>query len=222
MPETRTRIKICGITNREDAVGAIEMGADALGFIFVPESPRYVGNLPGMAELLASLPPFVTRVGVCLHPEQIAPEYHPHLDLLQIYDHSSIDIPGQDATASSHIPAFRIRNESDLEQIGVLLHRWTPRALLLDAYHEQQLGGAGVRFDWNLASLAMERFKARVILAGGLNELNVSEAILQVRPYAVDIASGIEASPGRKDHYRMRAFVNAVYSADQLALAASL
>lgn len=211
MTENRTRIKICGITNREDAHAAIEYGVDALGFIFVANTPRYVGSTPDLIALLGSIPPFISRVGVCIRPDDIVPDALRYLDVLQIYDHRQINAPGG---PHRHVPAFRLKGPSDLEQISALIEAERPQAILLDAYHELSLGGAGVVFDWGLAREAKHRYGVRIILAGGLTPDNVAEAILQVQPYAVDVSSGVESSqPGRKDHGRLRAFIDAVRSA---------
>ncbi len=186
------------------------MGADALGFIFVPDTPRYVGNYAEIEPLLAELPPFVTRVGVCKEPGQVGEQYYRNLDILQVYEHDFCSAYSESGLPL--IPAFRVRTSLDLDAVGEVLSRSKPRAVLLDAYHEQQLGGAGIQFDWNLAVEAANRYHPRLILAGGLNDSNVIQAIRQTAPYAVDVASGVEAAPGRKDHEKMRRFINAVRS----------
>ena len=210
-----TRIKICGITNREDARAAIQMGADALGFIFVPGTPRCVAHrsdLSDLLEFLDSVPPFIARVGVCREPGEIPAEALTRLDFLQTYDHSCLT---ESTAGPAQIPAFRLKSETDVTAIGAVLSVYRSRAILLDAYHETQLGGGGVKFDWGLAELAKRLYGVPVILAGGLNEANVAQAILEAAPYAVDVASGveIEAYPGRKDLVRMRHFIDAVRSA---------
>jgi phosphoribosylanthranilate isomerase len=205
-----TRVKICGITNREDAAAAIEYGADALGFIFVPHTPRYVGARPDLIELLDSVPPFISRVGVCVCSSDIAREALSHLDVIQLYDHTP------DIAASPHtvIPAFRLRNRSDVDSIGPALQAHNARAVHLDAYHETSLGGSGELFDWELAVLAKAQYGKPVILAGGLKPENVADAIRTVRPYAVDVSSGVESgTPGRKDHSRIKEFITAVRAA---------
>ena len=207
-----TRVKICGITNCEDARAAIDLGADALGFNFVPDTPRYVGNHPDLIELLKSVPPFVSRVGVCIRCDDVAPGMHAYLDVLQFYDQTGCS---QNAVAPMPVPAFRLRSASDLDLMEPVLSACTPSAVLLDAYHEHRLGGTGITFDWGLACEAQTRFGIRVILAGGLTPENVAEAIRQVGPFAVDVSSGVESStPGRKDHARLKAFILAVRSAE--------
>jgi len=206
-----TRVKICGITNRDDAYAALELGADALGFILVRDTPRYAGNVPDLIELLESVPPFVSRVGVCVRPDDIDPDLHTHFDVLQVYDHSHCR---RNYIGPRLVPAFRLRSASDLDLMQPVLAECLPAAVMLDAYHEQSLGGSGVAFDWELAREAQERYGVRVILAGGLTPENVAEAIRQVRPYAVDVSSGVETSTyGRKDHSRLEAFIRAARGA---------
>jgi phosphoribosylanthranilate isomerase len=200
-----TRVKICGITNRDDARATIELGADALGFNFVRDTPRYVGDVPNLIELLDSIPPFVSRVGVCIRPDDVASELLDHLDLIQTYDHS---YNYRHSAGTRLMPAFRLRTATDLDLMEPVLADYSPQAVLLDAYHEDVLGGSGVTFDWGLAVEAQARFGVRVVLAGGLTPENVAEAIRQVKPYAVDVSSGVESStPGRKDHARLEAFI---------------
>lgn len=204
-----TRIKICGIKHEADAQVAIDCGADALGFNFVPDTPRYIGDRPDLIPLLTSLPPFVTRVGVCVHPDHIPPEWRDYLDLLQVYEYTE---QVRETAGKDLLPAFRIRDEAGLDTIATVLEVQRPRGLLLDAYHEHALGGTGVVFDWSLAVAAKTRFGLPIILAGGLKPENVASAIAAVRPYAVDVSSGVEAEPGRKDHIKLKAFCEAVRS----------
>ncbi len=201
-----TRIKICGITNEEDARAAIEFGADALGFIFVPDTPRFLGDPAAASVLLTTVPPIVTRVGVVRGAAEAAdcPE---GLEAVQFYG-GSWD-PTQ-ARGRRGIQAFRIEDAASLDQIAASLGSSRPDAILLDTYHKAMLGGSGETFNWDLAREAKERFRLPLILAGGLTPDNVAEAIRQVRPFAVDVSSGVEATPGRKDHRRLQAFVRAV------------
>lgn len=210
---TVTRVKICGITNRDDACAAIDFGADALGFIFVRDTPRYVGDNSDLIEMLDSIPPFVSRVGVCLGPDDVNPDLQDRLDVLQTYNHANYS---KNRISPRLVPVFRLRSTSDLDLMQSVLSAFAPRGVVLDAYQEHSLGGAGVTFDWSLAVEAQARFGVRVILAGGLTPENVAEAIQQVRPYAVDVSSGVEtetATPGRKDHARLKAFIRAVRGA---------
>jgi phosphoribosylanthranilate isomerase len=211
MPETRTRIKICGITNIEDARAAIDYGADALGFIFVPDTPRYIGDCADLLDELHLIPPFVNRVAVCLTPEHLPEQEMPDFDTIQFY---STRWDCRRYGARRWVQAFRIREESSLDEIAAALKTAIPDALLLDTYHKDRLGGSGKTFNWELAKEAKARFGLPIILAGGLTPDNVGDAIAAVRPYAVDVSSGVEAEPGRKDHAKLKAFLRAVRQAD--------
>jgi phosphoribosylanthranilate isomerase len=204
-----TRVKICGITNSADAQAAIEAGADALGFLFVPGTPRCILDEPGLIAMLRSIPPFVSRVGVCMSAEQIPAEVLPHIDVIQYYDHS---VPAAPAMEQRVLPAFRVRSEADVVQAASVVTAIGASGYLLDAYHESSMGGAGISFDWSLASQAMSLCSARLTLAGGLTPDNVARAVAQVHPYAVDVSTGVESkeTPRRKDHEKMRAFLRAV------------
>ena len=199
----RTRIKICGITNAGDAVLAVSAGADALGFICVPESPRFIASPDALRELVGIAPPLVSTVAVCRDAAS-APS------CLEIF--SAIQVYGDDGVKAvpSHvriIRAFRIRDESSLDEIGASVAVHPPSAILLDAFTAGRLGGYGAVFDWRLARRACERFDLPVILAGGLTPDNVADAVAAVRPYAVDVSSGIESAPGVKDAGKLRAFI---------------
>ncbi len=203
-----TRIKICGITNREDADAAIESGADALGFICVEESPRFVGKFPGAAEIARDLPPFISSVAVnrqaCNKPCQ-------QCNILQWYDGAA---PTGIDSRLKLIRAFSIRDDSSLDFIEHELTHFRPDAILLDTYHKDLLGGSGVTFNGNLAVEAKHRFNIPIILAGGLTPENVGEAVRLVRPFGVDVSSGVEIAPGKKDHDKIRNFCRAVRLAD--------
>jgi phosphoribosylanthranilate isomerase len=207
-----TRIKICGITNIEDARAAIDYGAHALGFIFVPESPRYVGDCADfLADELHLIPPYVSRVVVCKDPDTLPEIEILEFDTIQFYTECWKWALHQ---ARRWVQSFRIKDEDSLESIGKVLKKAIPHALLLDAYHPDKLGGSGETFNWELAREAKERFGKPIILAGGLTPDNVADAIATVQPYAVDVSSGVEAEPGRKDHAKLRAFIRAVQKAD--------
>jgi len=198
-----TRIKICGITNRADALAAAEAGADALGFIGVPESPRYV-DTQQQFEISEDLPLFVRRIVVVQRPED-AEEYG--LDYVQYYEdtplwHCAV------AFREERIRAFRMRDESTLREIEAYPEQ--VGAIHLDTYHKTMLGGSGETFDWSLAVRAKALTDRPIILAGGLTPDNVQDALEAVRPYGVDVSSGVEESPGVKDHAKVRAFVRAV------------
>lgn len=216
MLEIVTRIKICGITNREDARAAVDYGADAIGFILVPESPRYIGGIAEAHAALASVPPFVARVAVCVSPSQLPAAGRGRFDACQFYDPAgAADLPA----GVRRVRAFRVRNSETLDEIARAIHTiaesrdGAPEAILLDTYHKDKLGGSGETFNWELAVEAKGRFGLPLILAGGLTPDNVGEAIEKVRPYAVDVSGGVEAEPGRKDHVRLRAFITAARKA---------
>ncbi len=203
-----TRIKICGITNKEDAQAAIASGADALGFICVPESPRFVGLFPGAAEIARNLPPFISSVAVNRQPS-----FEPCIDCnaLQWYD---ADTPSKFRSEIKLIRAFSIRDASSLDFIESEIARFRPDAILLDTYHKNVLGGSGETFNWDLAVEAKNRFDLPIILAGGLTPENLAEAIRQVRPYGVDVSSGVEREPGKKNHDKIREFCRTVRLVD--------
>ena len=200
-----TRIKICGITRGHDAVLAAELGAHAVGLMFYEDSPRFV-SLDKAREVIKVLPPFVTRVGVFVNPE----EQHVHaildelnLDLLQFHG----DEPPQFCTqfGVSYIKAVRVKKGKDLLQYASRYH--DAKGLLLDAHNERSYGGTGESFDW---SLIPGNLPLPIILSGGLNAANVAHAIRQVRPWAVDVSSGVESSKGIKDAAKIAAFMHAV------------
>ena len=198
-----TRIKICGISNGLDALAAADAGADALGFIAVPGSPRFVPP-EVYSEISAALPLFVKRVVVAHRPED-AEEYL--AEYVQHYETATEDTRFRRG-AQWRIRAFRMRDESNLAEIKA--YPDPVGAVLLDAYHKTMLGGSGETFDWSLAVRAKALTDRPIILAGGLTPENVKDALQAVRPYAVDVSSGIEASPGVKDHAKIKAFVRAV------------
>lgn len=209
-----TRVKICGITNLDDARAAVDYGASALGFIFVRDTPRYVGNNREAIRIPEQLPPFVSKVAV-YHSAGAAfnarEDYYgseDYFDCIQYYSRDP-DCPVRPDKRS--IYALRV---SDLASLHFLKNAKEADAVLLDAYHPDLLGGSGVVFNWDLALEAKNRTDKPVILAGGLNVDNVEEAIAKVRPFAVDVSSGVEAEPGRKDHRKMKAFIAAVRKAD--------
>jgi phosphoribosylanthranilate isomerase len=195
-------VKICGITNLEDAWAAVEAGADALGFVFYPPSPRHVTPTQARA-IIAALPPFVTTVGLFVDAaaEQIeAIAARCGLDRLQLHGHEAPELCAR--LTRPVIKAFRIRNADSLAS----LPRYKVAAYLLDAYVEGALpGGTGASFAWELAAQAKPY--GPVILAGGLTPDNVEAAIRRIQPYGVDVSSGVERAPGLKDHAKLRAFV---------------
>ena len=187
------RVKICGITNSDDARHAADCGADALGFVFYAGSPRCV--TPEQArELVAGLPPFVTRVGLFVNedPGRIRA-------IIASCGLDAVQLHGDEPPAACVLPPCRVikgvrpRHAADLAALAA----YPVAALLVDAAVPGQFGGTGQRADWELAARLAAR--QRVILAGGLTPANVAAAVRQVRPYAVDVASGVESAPGRKD-----------------------
>ena len=201
------RVKICGITNLEDALVAVEGGADALGFVFAP-SPRQVS--PEQASrIIAQLPPFVCRVGIFVDQELKGVQEVMSacgLDLAQLHGSESPDYC--QTLFPRVIKSFRVKDESVLD----LLPSYKTSAYLLDSYDMIRKGGTGRSFDWRIARKATRY--GPIILSGGLNPENVSQAISAVGPYAVDVSSGVEASPGKKDHNKLRAFLRAVKAGD--------
>ena len=202
-----TRIKVCGITNLEDALAALEAGADMLGFNFYRRSPRYV-TPEEAAEVVGRMPEGVTCVGVFVNEpapadvERIARAAGLHT--VQLHGDETPDycrsLRGLDA-----IKALRVGEDFDVESVSA----HGTDSVLLDAYVRGERGGTGHTFDWSLASRARGRV-ARLFLAGGLTPDNVAAAVAAVRPYAVDVCSGVETAPGRKSPELMRRFVEAV------------
>ena len=205
-----TRIKICGITNIDDALMSIDAGADALGFNFVPDTPRYLKDTNAAAKIIEQLPPFITTVGLFVNaaPEliqSIADECH--LDMLQLHGDESPQFC--QVFNRRVIKAVRIKDESSCSHLS----NYHVSGYLLDTYVKGALGGTGVAFDWRLAVKAKQY--GRIVLAGGLDPDNVASAVKQVRPYGVDVSSRVEASPGRKDPVKVRAFIQNVKEADR-------
>jgi phosphoribosylanthranilate isomerase len=206
---TRTRIKICGITREQDALAAASNGADALGLVFYEKSPRNV-SLGQAAQLARAIPPFVTVVGLFVNP---AVEYVREvlakvpMDVLQFHGEDTAEFCGQ--FGRPYLKAIRVRAGVDLVQCAAAYR--VAQGLLLDAFVEGTQGGTGESFDW---SLIPQDLPLPVILSGGLHAGNVAQAIRQVRPYGVDVSSGVEASKGIKDAAKIAAFINEVKRSD--------
>jgi len=198
------RVKVCGITNLEDALSAAAAGVDALGFVFYRPSPRYIP--PQEARLICQkLPPFVFCVGVFVDAEfefvrETVAECR--LDAVQFHGEESPEYCRKAAEYTKVIKAFRIREAADLVQLS---DYGMVRAFLLDAFVPGKPGGTGQSFDWRLARQA--KTYGPIILAGGIRPENVREAILAAEPYAVDVSSGVELSPGKKDLVKLRELV---------------
>ncbi|APU30068.1 N-(5'-phosphoribosyl)anthranilate isomerase [Ectopseudomonas alcaliphila JAB1] len=208
MNVTVVRSKICGITRIEDALAAVEAGADAIGLVFYGKSPRAV-SVEQAAAILQALPPFVTSVGLFVDmPRDELQQLLQRLplDLLQFHgDESPADCEGH---GRPYIKALRVRPGEDVA--AAMAPYAGARGILLDTFVEGVPGGTGASFDW---SLVPENADKPIILAGGLDAGNVATAIRQVRPYAVDVSGGVEASKGIKDAGKIRAFVRAVRDA---------
>lgn len=195
------RAKICGVTNRDDALCAIDNGADALGFNFYEKSLRYIA--PEKAgEIVFDLPPFVTPVGIFVNASEREIDIAVKLAGLRAIQLHGDEPP--EACLGHAVPvirALRVGRGFDVQALGSYL----VNTFLLDTEKEGSYGGTGETFDWTKAVEA-KRY-GRIILAGGLNPDNVQEAIEQVGPYAVDTSSGVEAEPGKKDHKKLRDFL---------------
>lgn len=204
-----TRIKICGITRSEDGLACAYAGADAIGLVFYPPSPRHVAAAQA-AMIARALPPFVTTVGLFVNPaaEQVeAVLKEVHLDVLQFHG----DEPPEFCAGFGvpYLKAIRVKAGVDLVQCAIRYRE--AQGLLLDAYVEGTPGGTGQSFDWDMIPAELP---LPVILSGGLEPANVADAIRRVRPWAVDVSSGVEASKGIKDTARIAAFIKGVRSAD--------
>lgn len=205
------KVKICGITRLDDALAAVEAGANALGFVFFEPSPRNI-TAQQAAAIVSKLPPFVSKVGVFVNPTE---EFVRHkvwdcgLDTVQFHGDET---PGfcRCFAPLKVVKSFRIRDAASLDA----LPPYATDAWLLDSQVEGKLGGSGVTFNWELAWQAKEHGRP-VILAGGLTPENVAEAIHEVWPYAVDVSSGVEEAPGRKNAKLIEAFIANVRSVEQ-------
>ncbi len=204
----RTRVKICGITRLEDALTAIKFGADALGFVFYEKSPRNI-SADQAAEIVRKLPAFVSVVGLFVNAQPIEVERilsKVHLDILQFH--------GDETPAECrqyqlpYMKAIRVQVCTNLLQYDLDFH--DAKALLLDAYTEGLAGGTGQVFDWGLIPNNMSN---SIVLAGGLNADNITDAIQQVQPYAVDVSGGVEQEKGIKDADKIAAFMRGVIDA---------
>lgn len=199
------KVKICGITNLGDALDAVRLGADALGFMFYEPSPRYI-RPEAAGEIVRALPPFVAKVGVFVNAsrDQIRRAIETAgLDTVQLHgDEQPDDCAGFGVKT---VKAFRVQNRDSL----AALPAFRTDAWLLDSFVPGKLGGTGALFNWDLAVEA-KSLGAPVILAGGLTPENAASAASQVRPYALDVSSGVESSPGKKDPAKIERFIAAV------------
>ncbi len=201
------KIKICGITNVEDADVAVRAGADALGFVMYRNSPRWVEPAVARA-IIAGLPPFVSAVGVFVNEE--AESVRALMDecgfaLAQLHgDESALYCQN---LCRPVLKAIRLKDRGTVLALAEFQGRANVRGVLIDAFSDQAYGGTGQTVDWALAHEAAR--SAPIILAGGLNPTNVAEAVQAVRPYGVDVSSGVEKSPGKKDPDKVKAFIEA-------------
>ena len=196
------QVKICGITNADDALAAVQAGADALGFVFYEPSPRYVSP-HAAAEIVRALPPHVVKVGVFANaPDDLVVQAISAcgLHILQFHGDEPPEQCGRFGLMS--MKAFRVSGPESL----AALESYPTDAWLLDAYTPGKLGGTGEVFNWELAVEAQKTGRP-IFLAGGLTPENVAEAVRRVRPYGVDVSSGVEATPGKKDHAKLSAFI---------------
>ncbi len=201
------KIKICGITNAEDAQAVVEAGADALGFVFYHKSPRFV-EARLVKQIVAELPPFVLPVGIFVNEDvKVVRDLMDECGLALAQLHGDENASYCETLARPVLKAIRLHNRDSLLAVGEYIGRAQVRGFVLDAFSENAYGGTGLAADWPLAA---EVAKASpVLLAGGLTPENVQEAIRTVRPYGVDVSSGVEASPGKKDHAKIQAFIQA-------------
>ncbi len=197
------KVKVCGITNLDDAMAAADFGADALGFVFFKNSPRYISP-PNAKIIIKRLSPFISTVGVFVNENKNTIEkvvLQTGINIIQLH--------GEEHPAACRFPehlvikAIRVKSIDNLEIISKYKDKVS--AFLLDTYTPEIFGGTGQIFNWDIAVEA-KKF-GRVILAGGLTPENVEKAVRLVHPYAVDISSGVEAEKGKKDHLKMKLFI---------------
>ncbi len=196
------KVKICGITNKEDALKATELGAWALGFIFYKKSPRYVSPYKA-SKIIAELPPFVTPVGVFVnHNERAAKDMADFCGITTLQFHGD-ESPEYCSRFKNYrvIKAFRVKEGISLNT----LDKFRVTAFLFDAFDDNAYGGTGKTFRWDI--LKSKRINKPFILSGGLNSQNIAEAIQTVNPYAVDVSSGVEAAAGKKNYKLLAEFL---------------
>jgi phosphoribosylanthranilate isomerase len=196
------KVKICGLTNLDDALDAVELGADYLGFNFYPASPRCLSEETAM-EIFEEIPTNISKVGVFVNEpiaEVLDKAIRLQLDILQFHgDETPEEL---NPIGRPWYKAFRLKDASVLAEIPKYECDW----ILVDAYSEKAYGGTGITAHWDLVREA-SRFGKKIILAGGLNEENVAMAVATVKPFMVDVASGLEISPRKKDRHKMELFI---------------
>ena len=199
------KVKICGITSVADAQATAEAGADMIGLMFAEQSPRHI-SLPTAVEISRAVSPFILKVGVFVNPSEdlvMRAIGECGVTLLQFHGDETPEFCTQFGVMS--MKAFRVRDVESLDQ----LENFQTDAFLLDAYSKNGLGGTGEKFNWDLAVEA-QKFGKPIFLAGGLTPENVAEAVRSTNPFAVDVSSGVESAPGKKDHAKVKAFIEAV------------
>jgi len=206
----KTRIKICGITRLEDALSAIDAGADALGFVFYPPSPRAI-TAQQAAEIIRQIPPFITTVGLFVDEQRETIQeilQITQLDLIQFHGHETSGFC--ESFSRPYIKAIRMRGGIGLK----VMHEdyMSAAGLLLDTYQKGVPGGTGEVFNWDVIPPDLAKL---CILAGGLNEKNIEQAVRQVQPYAVDVSGGVELKPGIKSAKEIQAFIRGVERANR-------
>jgi len=202
------KIKICGITNAQDAEAAVTAGADALGFVFYAQSPRCIE--PAVAKrIIAQLPPFVLAVGVFVnHARDTIRDVFDECGLAFAQLHGDETPIFCESLGRPVLRALRLRDRGSLLALAEYKGRMGVRGFVVDGFSTEAYGGTGQTVDWSLAREAAQA--APILLAGGLTPSNVQEAIRQVQPYGVDVSSGVEEGPGKKNHEKIRAFTQAV------------
>ncbi|MGZ8189602.1 MAG: phosphoribosylanthranilate isomerase [Methylococcaceae bacterium] len=206
----RTRVKICGFTRVEDAVCAARLGVDAIGLVFYPPSPRHV-ELEQAIKIVNALPAFTSVVALFVDEQEARiREVLAQVPIDSLQFHGDEPAEACRTYGKRYIKAVRMRQGIDISALAQDYHDAT--GLLLDAYHPGAKGGTGSQFDWDLIP---KQFGLPLILAGGLDETNVKQAVQAVRPYALDVSSGVEAKKGIKDALKMATFVKAVNEGDK-------
>jgi len=210
----QVKVKICGITNFDDAQAAVEAGADAVGFVFYRKSPRYIE--PTLArQIIMSLPPLVIPVGVFVNEDQQVVRTLMDdcgLALAQLHGNESATYCQE--LGRPVLKALRVKDRSTFLALAEFRGRAGVRGFVLDAFSDRAFGGTGQVIDWHLAAEVAKA--ASILLAGGLTPDNVEKAVQAVQPYGVDVSSGVEREPGKKDHEKVRAFIRAVRVASLL------
>src|SRR3989339_924010 len=202
------KVKICGITNLDDAMAATDFGADALGFVFFKKSPRYISHA-NAKKIIKRLPPFISTVGVFVHENKKNIEkivLQTGINIIQLHGDET---PKACNLSKPVIKAIRVKSIETLELVSKYKDKVS--VFLLDTYTPEVFGGSGQVFNWDIAVEA-KKF-GRVILSGGLSTENIEKAVRLVHPYAVDVSSGVEAEKGKKNHLKMKLFIEKAKSA---------